>query len=85
MLIEHNICYGMEINVKKTEVMRIARPPSLVQIMINQKQLQNMEYFRYLGSMVTNDARRTREIKSKTKAVFKKRKNFFLPANWTYI
>jgi hypothetical protein len=31
--------------------------------MIDQKQLENVEYFSYLGSMITNDTRCTREIK----------------------
>jgi hypothetical protein len=47
--------------------------------MIDQKQLQNVEYLNYLGSMITNDARCTREIKSRiamTKAAFNKKKTF---------
>jgi hypothetical protein len=32
--------------------------------MIDQKQLENVEYFSYFGSMITSDARCTREIKS---------------------
>jgi hypothetical protein len=39
--------------------------PSPVQIMIDQNQAENVEYFNYLGSMITNDARCTREMKSK--------------------
>jgi hypothetical protein len=31
--------------------------------MIEQKQLQNVEYFHYLSNMIINDARRTRGIK----------------------
>ena len=45
--------------------------------MIEQKQLENVEYFNYLGSMIINDARWTREIKSRTatvKAAFTKKK-----------
>jgi hypothetical protein len=48
--------------------------------MIDQKQLENMEYFNYLGSMITSDARCTREIKSRiamAKAAFNKKKNLF--------
>jgi hypothetical protein len=48
--------------------------------MIDQKQLENVEYFSYLGSMITNDARCTREIKSRiamAKATFNKKKNLF--------
>ena len=37
----------------------------LIQIMIDQKQLDNVVYFNCLGSMVTNDARCAREIKSR--------------------
>jgi hypothetical protein len=43
--------------------------------MTDQKQLDNTEYFSYLGSMVTNDARCTCEIKSrinKAKTAFNK-------------
>jgi len=38
-LIETGGCYGMEMNVEKTKVMRISRHPSPVTIMIDQKQL----------------------------------------------
>ena len=38
-LIEIGRCYGMEMNVEKTKVMRISRQPSPVTIMIDQKQL----------------------------------------------
>jgi len=33
-----------------------------VKITIDQKQLDNVEYFKYFGGMITNDARLTREI-----------------------
>jgi hypothetical protein len=48
--------------------------------MIDQKQLENVEYFNYLGSVITNDARCTREIKSRismAKATFNKKKKLF--------
>ena len=44
--------------------------------MIDQKQLENVECFKYLGSILTNDGRCTREIKSKivmAKAAFNKK------------
>jgi hypothetical protein len=72
--------YGMEMNVEKTKVMRISRQPSLINIMIDQKQLENVEYFNYLGNMIKNDARCTREIKSRiamAKAAFNKKKSLF--------
>jgi hypothetical protein len=60
--------------------MRISRQPSPMKIMLDQKQLENVEYFNYLGSVITNDARCTREIKSRiamAKAAFNKKKNLF--------
>jgi hypothetical protein len=46
----------------------------------DQKQPKNVEYFNYVGSMITNDARYTRAIKSKialTKAALNKKKTPF--------
>jgi len=79
-LIEIGRCYGMEMNVEKTKVLRISRQPSQVTIMIDQKQLENVECFKYLGSMLTNDRRCTCEIKSRitmAKAAFNKKKTLF--------
>jgi hypothetical protein len=48
--------------------------------MIDQKQLKNVEYFNYLRSLVTNDARFTRKIKSRivmAKVAFNKEKALF--------
>jgi hypothetical protein len=45
--------------------MIIPKKPFPVQTMIHRKQLQNAEHFNCLGSMITNDARCTREIKSR--------------------
>jgi hypothetical protein len=79
-IIEIGIRYGMEMNVEKTKVMRISRQPPPMKIMIYQKQLENVEYFNYLDSMITNDAKCTREIESRiamAKAAFNKKKNLF--------
>jgi len=43
--------------------------------------MENVKYSNYLGSMITNDARCTCEIKSKiaiTKAAFNKEKTLFM-------
>jgi len=58
-LIEIGRCYGMEMNVEKTKVMRISRQPFPVKIMIDQKQLEIVESFKYLRSILTNDGRCT--------------------------
>jgi hypothetical protein len=58
-LIKIGRCYGMEMNVEKTKVMRISRQPFPVKIMLEQKQLENVKSFKYLGSILTNDGRCT--------------------------
>jgi hypothetical protein len=48
--------------------------------MIDQKQVESVERFRYLGSLIINYSRCTREIKSRisfAKAEFKKKKALF--------
>ena len=79
-LIEIGRCYGMEMNVYKTKVMRISRQPFPVKTMIDQKHLENVESFKYLVSILTNDGRCTCEIKcriSMAKAAFNKKKALF--------
>ena len=50
--------------MEKTRIMGISTKPSAVQITVYQKQPNNLEYFNYLVSMITNGARCRREIKS---------------------
>jgi hypothetical protein len=67
-------------NVEKTKVMRISRQPLPVKIMIDEKQLENVESFKYLGSILTNDGRCTCEIKcgiAMAKAVLNKKRTLF--------
>ncbi|PNF19258.1 hypothetical protein B7P43_G08012 [Cryptotermes secundus] len=67
-------------NVEKTKVMKISRQPTPVTIKIDQKQLENVKCFKYLGSLLTDDGRCTCEIKSRiamAKAAFSKKKNLF--------
>jgi hypothetical protein len=62
-------------NVGTTKVMRMSRQPSPVTITIGQNQLDNVKYFKYLGSILTDDGRCTCEIKSRIvteKAAFNK-------------
>ena len=57
-------CHAMEMKCgKKTKVMIISREVSSLRIVKDQQQLENVECFNYLGSMTTNDARCTCEIK----------------------
>ena len=80
-LIETGRCYGLEMNVEKTKVMRISRQQLFpVKIMIDQTQLENVQSFKYLGSILTNDGRCTCEIKCRfvvEKAAFNKKRALF--------
>jgi len=56
--------YNMRINVKKTKVMRIpGRKGRRLIILVNDKELEQVAQFCYLGNMVTDDCRSEREIK----------------------
>jgi len=48
-LIEYGRFYGMEINVKKTKVMRISRQPSPIQIMIYKKTAKECDIIQLFG------------------------------------
>ena len=75
--------YGMEMDVEKTKVMRYSRQLFPVLIMIDQNQLENVESFKYLGSILTNNGRSTCEIKCRitiAKAAFNKERTLFTSA-----
>ena len=78
-------CYLMEMNIGETKVMRISRKPSPIHIMIDQKPLQNVEYFNYFGSMITmiQDV----QVKLNPGLPWQKqhstRRRLFSPVNWT--
>jgi len=66
---------------KKAKLMRISKYPFQVQLMVDYKQLENAKNFGYLSSVVTNDARRARKIKSRisrTQATFNRKKILFI-------
>jgi len=55
----------MKINMEKIEVMKISRQLFPLEIAIEKKTTKECEYFKYFGSMITNDARCTSEIESR--------------------
>jgi hypothetical protein len=64
----------------ENKLMRISRQPLPVKIMIDQRQLENVESFKYLGSILTNNGRCTCEIKcsiAMAKATFNKKRTLF--------
>ena len=66
----------MEMIVERRKVMRISRQPSAVNLMMDQKHLENVECFEYLCSMLTNGGWCTGEIECRiamAKAAFNKK------------
>jgi hypothetical protein len=70
----------MEMNVKKSKVMRISKQPAPIHIMTDKKLLENVEYFNYWCSLTTNYERLKHEIKLRiamAKAASNKKKTVF--------
>ena len=55
--------YGMEINIDKSHVMRVSRSNESLQINVNNRELNEVDHFMYLGSVLTRDGYCTRKIK----------------------
>jgi hypothetical protein len=85
-LIEIGRYYGIEMNVEKNKIMRISRQQFPVKIMVDQKQLENVEAFKYLGSILTNGGRVL--VKLSVGLLWLKlhstRRGLFLLAHWTW-
>ena len=77
-LVEVGRKYDMKINVKKTKTMRISRRGgSVVNIVIDGKNVEQVKKFIYLGAMITEDGRCDVEIKTRigmAKDAFNKRR-----------
>ena len=72
---------GLRLNIKKTEVMVVSKQPNppRCNITINNETLKQVEQFKYLGSILTQDSRCNQEIKTRiaiAKQAFSKMKNF---------
>jgi hypothetical protein len=83
-LIEIGTCYGMEI--KNTKLMIISRQLSLVQNIIDRKQLENVEYIKYFGitrRQMIQGAREIKSIISAVKSAFSKKTDFTSNLNLT--
>ena len=55
--------YGLEINIHKSHVMRVSRSNKSFQIKVTNRELKEVDHFKYLGSVLTRDGYCTREIK----------------------
>ena len=56
--------YGMEMNIDKSQVMRVSRSNESLQIKVNNTELKEVDHFMYLGSVLTRGGYCTREIKN---------------------
>ena len=54
--------HGMEINIDKSQVMRVSRSNESLQIKVNNRELKEVYHFKYLGSVLTRDGYCTKEI-----------------------
>ena len=52
----------MKINIDKSQVMRVSRRNESLQIKVNNKELEEVDHFKYLGSVLIIDGYCTREI-----------------------
>lgn len=62
-LVERGREYGMKINIEKSKVMRISPRAGPLNITVENQQLEKVEHFKYLGSIITADALCTKEVK----------------------
>ena len=68
----------MRINEKKTKCMVVGGKGERINIRMNNEQIEQVNSFKYLGSIVTDDIRSTKEIKTRiaiAKEAFNKKKN----------
>jgi hypothetical protein len=71
-------------NVEKTKVMRNSRQPLPIKIMIDQKQLENVEYFNYLGTIqILQGVHVKLNLELPWQKQHSTRRRIFSPANWT--
>ena len=85
-LIEIGRCYGMELNVEKRKVLRISRQQLPVKINIDQKQLENVESFKYLGRnlQMTENVLVKLNVGLLWLKLHSTRTGLFLLAHWTW-
>jgi hypothetical protein len=65
-LTETGICYVIEMNLEKTCVQKTSKTTIPSSDYNRSKVPKAVEYFKYLGSLITNDARNTCEMKSRS-------------------
>ena len=62
-LVDNESKNGMEINIDESQVMRVSRSNGPFQIKVNNRELKEVDHFKYLGSVLTRDSYCTRKPK----------------------
>ena len=57
--------YGMEINIDKSQVMRVSTSNESWQIKVNNRELKKVDYFKQTGSVLTRYGYCRREVKTR--------------------
>jgi hypothetical protein len=55
--------YGMEINIGKSQLIRVSKSNESLRIKVGNRKLKEVDHFKYLGSVLTSNDYCTREIK----------------------
>ena len=55
--------YGIEINIDKSQVMRVSRSSESLHIKVGNRELKKSNHFNYFGTVLSRDGYCTREIK----------------------
>ena len=55
--------HDMEINIDKSQVMKVSRSNESLKIKVNNRELKEVDHFKKFGSVLTRDGYCTREIK----------------------
>jgi hypothetical protein len=62
-LVNTGMKYGMEIDIEKSQVMRVSKFNQLFWITVGNRTLKEVVHFKYLGNVLTRDGYCTWEIK----------------------
>jgi len=57
--------FGMKINIGKTKTMVIEKDKRKLEIEIGGKKIEKVQWFKYLGQIITEDARNEREVRAR--------------------
>ena len=65
-LVDHSSStLGLKININKTEVQNISKEPKHIHIMIDGKELTQVDNFTYLGGIISQDVSNSQDIKQR--------------------